>query len=61
MGRSTGAPVAHSIGAPVDNLGQSGWVGAQPGCGGGGGTQSRKGYRLWPNCLGAMAVGSQHC
>ena len=29
--------------------------------GGGGGTQSRKGYRLWPDCWGAVAVASKNC
>ena len=34
-----------------------------PGGGGGGegGTQSRKGYRLWPDCPGTVAVASKHC
>ena len=29
--------------------------------GGGGGTQSRKGYQLWPDCRGAVAVASKDC
>ena len=29
--------------------------------GGGGVTQSRKGYRLWPDYCGAVAVASKNC
>ena len=29
--------------------------------GGGGGTRSGKGYRLWTKCCGAVAVASKQC
>ena len=32
-----------------------------PGGGGGVETQSRKGYRVWPDCRGAVAVASKNC
>ena len=46
-------------GPPVDLYGVELWSGTSEGAQGG--TQSRKGYRLWPNCRGAVAVTSKNC
>ena len=46
-----------AIGASLDRFS----VHANPWGGGGGGTRSGKGYRLWTECCGAVAVASKQC